>query len=397
MHSFLLAGEFTRCHSVPLNKAWQKQGAQYGAGRFPFVFHPLRHLHTLVMDRLPLEILGYICQLSGAGDSHTAYQLCLANRTLNKLTSPFLFEHVYLDNTGQVAQFNEKLKSAPELGRYIRSITLNYERPRYRRDYIPESNNPATISLWNTLITTLGDLTRNHKLKTIVLTYDACRRFQYNEEKNPLAKLWAKCDLDLDHLVVCHMPLRFYLMNVKPRKITWYGCAYKVAHGFPLATSLQLKPSDRLKELTLMFGDNHNSPCFSNEWYGTYRDSSGQLAFTWKRALRDQVKGFRKVQLDLKNINVRLHYRTDRVLSTELRNTCTDYDISIGLWGTEEDWTGRPTFDKSLKRREWNEEKLYWSMVVKPIPVLVGHEEEDVEPWCDCLLGEEEEIIAGTY
>lgn len=191
------------------------------------------------MIHLPAELVSYILELATCNDRDTARQLCLVSRPVQSIALPLLYKHVCLSGTEQIQSFNATMSSSPELGRLVHGMTLLDDTlALLPLDYIGaalnnEAQSPVNwVKHWKDLIHHLGNLSRQYSLKTLILSYEACIRLQYTGEElrgncpNVLSDKLEQSELRLDHLVISHASVNYFLAKVKTTKLTWYGCNF---------------------------------------------------------------------------------------------------------------------------------------------------------------------------
>lgn len=176
------------------------------------------------MDKLPTELVSHIIELAIADDRDTARQLCLVNQRLQDIVLPLLYRHVHLSNLKQIKSFNKIVASSPRLCKLICGITLSdKDLPELVEDdvngYLQSAEYTGWIQHWKKLIQNLGTLNRQHSLKTLVITEEGSQYLEFFDTSDDyteyLAEALTESKLQLDHLVVSHAVVGFFL---KPKR-----------------------------------------------------------------------------------------------------------------------------------------------------------------------------------
>jgi hypothetical protein len=320
------------------------------------------------MDKLPAELISSIFELAIADDLDTACQLCLINRGMQKIVLPLLYKHVCLSDTDEVKSFNATIASSPKLGELVHGVTLS--------DGLLARISPDSISAalqiekgwtkqWKKLIEFVGKASRQHNLKTLVLTEEACRRLTFvGKKKKTLGHTLKQSRLRLDHLVVSHASIRFFLTRLKTRSLSWYGCNFI----FDDETDLDRGESSsiistQLEEINIMMSDNYNhmNPLDDEDDDDDDSDDDSDTTFNetrenrrWPAKLVTKLRELYSTQIKTPKVNVLVHLQTQEAkeqLAQKVKDL--DFPVDVGDWGRASDSNHTVAQLENLASKGW--------------------------------------------
>jgi hypothetical protein len=294
------------------------------------------------------------------------YQICLVNRAMQCLVQPLLFKHIYLSGTEQVKRFNASMiMLRPSTRQLIRGITLlDSVLARVPEEKIDRRldggawGKTGWIKHWGEVISHLSSLCEGGYLSTLVISSEVCYRFQYYDDglSQPLGKKLAKTRLQVDHLVLSHADLGFFLTRIDCRRLTWYACEVEIEQGrFDVSKRGRKVRSQQLEEITVMASEilDYNKPCTCGHHAESEDDTHAHRY--WVKALVSQVEDICKTQEQMPALNIHFHQFIPGVkeqLEKENGGRLGD-SIKVGIWGRPRDTSQRMAELHSFASKGW--------------------------------------------
>lgn len=318
------------------------------------------------MDRLPTETWIAIFELAVADNRQTGCSLCLVDRATQQLARPILYKHISLDGTGNVVQFNAMIKSRPQLGNLIHGMTLlDHSMGGLARSDIHDAlysearNCTDWVRPWKVFLRYLSVLSRQHNLKTLVISYEASVRLMcFRGDIDGIAWELKRSDLQLDHLVVSHPDLCINLSFITTKNLTVYGCDIPVLQGYFRVNphpSNRVGPlrSKRLQTVKFFLGNNHN------HFHGLRKDVQVTQGLKWANKFASNLQRLCEEQEAAPNVSIFLHVNTQEVIE-HLQSKLQGLDCGIqvvGSWGNTTDTSQRVAELESFAAKGWTQRR----------------------------------------
>ena len=326
---------------------------------------------------------------------------------------PILWRHIWLSETKHIKNFNAAIKLNPKLGDLIQGITLLDDMlsmvPLIYADEIIETDdqNDPWVKHWMTLIWYMGILSRKHRLSTIVLSREACKRLTYAKlasrgEFQPLSEPLKRSKIQVDHLVVSHANLGFILTHIEARRLTYYSCDLPMAAGALDTSEWTLLRSEDLQAVSIMMGDNYNhlgglKPCRGEG------KNEAQVDRLWMDSFIEQIKKLCGRQTKWSKVTINFHKETqESKKQLQDKFSALVHPVEIGVWGRSSDKSQMMAEMEDFDRHGWVEKEPWYR--------TKHHDDEDdmtggwciglppVTQWCGCVdLHEDEDGEEGDW
>lgn len=321
------------------------------------------------MDQIPEEILSYIFELATANDRVTACQLCLVNQSVGKIALPLLYKHVCLFSTNQVESFNATIGSSPKLGDLIHGMTLSDDKLALASlEFVYDTLRNESlvkggwVKHWKKLVRYLGVLSQRHFLKRLIISKEACcclYYFEINERDGngkTLSDILKQSKLQLDHLVISHASLKFFLTAVKTNKLTWYGCDLTIDSDALNVCKCCPMVSNQLQEVTFTISDNHDHvhPAEGDEDEFDEDLDEDRHHRAWPSEFASKIQELCETQNQTLKVSAFLHVQTQEAreqMIEELNNL--EVKVNVGEWGKTSDTSHHLAQLKSFASKGW--------------------------------------------
>lgn len=366
------------------------------------------------MNQLPLEVIAHIGTLL---DSHSLCQLCVACRPLCAIVTPILYREVCLTSTAAVEQFNSALKSSPSLGRLIHGIVL--EDPAFatlaKNAYFAELEDRHTLQVWSTLIRRMASISRSHNLEYVAMSREVCRRLEWNFDRDAdlsLGQVLLDHRIILDHLVVCHTPLNFFVKRVHVRKLTWYACTGQIDFESSMLRligdhdeddsrddddSRESMPresnvtSKHLQEVHYLIGDASDQHSLAG---ASHAQEPEETQHRWISGLLNQCDALSSSQVTPIKFSMSLHVQTPDARARLERELCNGgRGLMVDSWGRAYDVGQRDAEVKSFDDREWLGDTS--TCAGEDIKADVSPKDGSGLPWCAChYVGPAKDVLS---
>jgi hypothetical protein len=322
------------------------------------------------MSQLPFEfeIILLIFE-HAAEDRHTAAQLCLINKAILHFIQPILYQHVCLRNTKQVECFNYTVDSSSQIRSLIKGVTLLDQiitsLPEHLIDVtlIKEAEDSDWPRHYRKLIDNIGTLSKYHNLTTLVLSAEAAQRLSWSHTTvtNSVSWQFEDCGVKLDHLVMSHTGLTFYLCMLETKNLTVYGCEISTKQGRVGIANLNVAAlgllcSDHLENIKYILSDNHDHI----EGSDSAQEGANHRDQKWVDSFVAQVDHLCKKQESTPEVSVYFHVNTQEAKEQmERRFQEVEFIVKVGVWGNLSD-TGMTQAElESFADKGWIQRKPY--------------------------------------
>jgi hypothetical protein len=345
------------------------------------------------MSQLPLEILLHICSFA---DNDALSRLCIANCAIYNHVLPLLYMNVRLVGTRKVEQFNDTMKSTPEIGHFVHSITVEdpYAAAIPDTAFCKDIDSHSSLQIWSQLFKNMAHLSRHKRLSLVALSREVCERVWHTDS---LGYVIRQSDFVLDEIVVCHWSLEFLLKRMDVRRATWYTCtgfigddSYSVeqrynhyswgmySNGYISSDgdseiddeerdkryfakedklrkwfAIDYFPFKRLREIRYMIGD-------SSKVLAEVADDTSLDYFYWANEIFDYIDALWNSQPEPVKFTISLHVRTPAARTMLEEESLEDdkYQVNVGYWGRLSDKCQLDAEAESFARRDWQQDNF---------------------------------------
>lgn len=359
---------------------------------------------------LPWKVTLYILKLAAAKSQSTAARLCLLDRAIRAQIMPILWRHVTLTGTEQIKQFNTAMRGARHPHELIQGITL-LNTQRRREDIVRETT--GWQEPWTELILMMNHLSTKQNLKTLVLSRDACRRFEYVPDPThedlpdrplPLEYQMRKCNFTIKNVVISHGDILFYLQRMNITNFIWFGCDreanwlvtddevddYKQHFGAKALKDLKIFISDRINDMyPTVYVDDWDSEGDCEEMNNIERQQ--RHCEDWTFEFIGYLRLLFKSQEEKPRIHIALHRKTSDAKSELLAGVeemKKDGEITVGSWGNSKDQTQDEAVMRQYAKSGWIHKAS--SAYHKELSIRYTEQKQ----WCSCrdFLAQADEI-----